>query len=334
MGVGGILRHPIDAIRILGLILGCPFRLSIPVSAAAGIVVLAATGYICIGTFSSSSRAQPWSAALFSILLFLFLSSVSLAAGRLTPAFLHLDTRDPLPSKYFTLICESWAAIAMLVLYACWSQRVRVGFLCFYGVLFGCLMFATLRRQLVEASDWADVFLGADAVGSAFLLDAPDEQLLSVLGPTKANREERVAFLKQHRLAMFHDPRAQWPGRLVSNLFPPPAGRCIGAIEKTVRLSGSSWRVTGWAWDIDTASSPDDILFAGADGRIVGMARGGLRHGYMPGFLFEPGAVPASHAQFRDSEWLGYVRQEGGVAWAEIRLYGVLRSKRGACEVR
>jgi hypothetical protein len=280
-----------------------------------------------VRAFGRRAQAIPWASALFGILLFLFFSALSVVAGRLTPAVLHLDTRDPMPGKYFTLICAFWAAIAMLVLYTCWRQRVRGWFLGFYGVLFAGLMFAGVRRQLVEANDWADFFRGADAVGAAFLLDVPDERLLSILGPAKADREERAAFLKRQRLAMFHDRRARWAGSLVSDWFSPPSGRCIGGIEKRVGVDEGSWRVTGWAWDADRGSSLDDILFTDGDGRMIGLARGGLRHGYMPGFLVEPGPAPASHARFRDSEWLGYVRGDG------VRIYGV-RGDGKICEIR
>lgn len=200
-----------------------------------------------------------------------------------------------------------------------------------YGILFACLIFTSVTRQLTEAEDWADFFRGADAVGSAFLLDVPDERLLSILWTSKAERDERILFLKQHRLAMFHESRATWLGKRVSDLFPRAQSQCVGAIEKTVDLNGSSWRVTGWAWDADSSRSPDDILFADPKGRVIGLARGGLRHGYFPGFLMDPQDPPPEHVRFRHSEWLGYVK-EG--EWSQVQLYGVFRDPGRVCSIK
>jgi hypothetical protein len=194
-------------------------------------------------------------------------------------------------------------------------------------------MFRTITRQLAEAEDWADVYVGTDALGSALFLDAPDEQLLSVLWPSKVQREERTVFLRNHQLAMFDEPRTMWMGRRVTDMFLPLQDRCIGAIEKTVRLDESSWRVEGWAWNADTSGPPDDILFADADGRVIGMARAGLRHGYLPGFPVEPQPVPPSHAKFRRSEWLGYIRHSGDPHLDQVGLYGLFRNKGKVCAI-
>ncbi len=71
-----------------------------------------------------------------------------------------------------------------------------------------------------------------------------------------------------------------------------------------------------------------------ASGRILGLGRGGLRHGYIPGLIIEPGPVPSSHARFRRSEWLAYVRLPGDVSWDQIQLYGVFRSNHKVCAIR
>jgi hypothetical protein len=128
---------------------------------------------------------------------------------------------------------------------------------------------------------------------------------------------------------MFHEPRPNWLGKRVSDLFPPAQGQCVGAIEKMVDPSGSSWRVTGW--DLDAARPPDDILLADLNGRVVGLARGGLRHGYFPGFFVDPQNPPPEHARFRHSEWLGYVKEEKR---AQVQLYGVFRDQGRVCSIR
>jgi hypothetical protein len=331
MGVGGVLRHPIDAILLLGLIVGSPFRFTVHADIALGVVALVTTGYIYTRALWSRSLERRWFSALFAVLLFLLVSSISVVAGRLTPADLHSASEDFMPGRYFTMICLCWVGIALLVL-STFSADGRAWLLCGYGMFFVCLMFTSIGRQRTEAEDWADFFRGADAVGSALLMDVPDDQLLSILWPSKPERDERILFLRQHLLAMFHEPRAAWMGKSVSDLFPAPPVRCTGAIEKVVDLNGS-WRVSGWAWNTRASKPPDDVLFADSMGRVIGMARGGFRHGYMPGFLMEPQQSAPAHARFGGSEWLGYVKGGKDFQWARVGLYGVVRGEGAVCTI-
>ena len=333
MGGGGILRHPMDAILLLGLIVGSAFRFTIPWDVAVGVAAIAVSAAILIHALFARRNDRRWFSALFGILLFLLLSSMSLVAGRLTSKDLHFEGKDLLPVRYFTMICLFWASLALLALSTSQGRRLRALALCFYGVLLAVLMFTSVVRQLTEAEDWADFFVGADAMGSALILDVPDEQLLSLFWPNQPEREERTLFLRQHRLALFHEPRADWPGKRISELFPFPPHSCEGALEKMVALDGSSWRVEGWAWDAGAASSPDDILFADPTGRVIGLARGGLRHGYIPGLLMESGPLP-SHVRFRHSEWLGYARLGPDIQWAQVKLYGSFRNAGKVCAIK
>ena len=328
LGLGGMIRHPIDAVRLLGLIIGTPFRLSLPMDVVVGILTLAIFAYVFFrAAWPRGAELKPFS-SLFAIVLFSLLSLLSLVAGRLTSQALHVDSQDPLPSRYFTMICLFWASVGLLALYTFHSQKVRPLVLGAYGILFIALMFVSCQRQLVEADDWADFFLGADAAGGALILDAPDEPILSVLWPAPAERAERVRFLRAQGLAMFHEPRAAWPGRRVTEIFPASSDRCSGAVEKTIALDGASWRLEGWAWDLDTSAPPDDVLMADSNDVVIGLARGGLRHGYIPGLLFDPQPAPP-HARFRRSEWLGYARAGG-----DMKLYGVLRAAGKVCSIK
>jgi hypothetical protein len=195
-------------------------------------------------------------------------------------------------------------------------------------------MFGTARIQVGMAEGWADAFRAADALGAAFLMDAPDEQFLSRVWANRIERDERVAFLRKRSLAMFHEPRAAWMGRNISDLFAPaPSGGCVGAIEKMTRLDEFA-RVEGWAWDLRSGSPLDYVLLTDAAGRIIGQARGGLTHGQFAGLSIEPEAVPASHARYRYSEWLGYIRQDGNSSQEQIGLFGVFARQGNVCVIR
>ena len=327
MGLTGMLRDPLHAIFFLGLVLAGPLNLlSIHWGVAVAIVALIPTTYLAIRALRRFP-VQPGVVALIASILFLVLTVASMVAARMSPAwFAALKGTFPLPSRTFTPICLFWLTVSMLVLYTCWIQQRRPMLLGLYGLFYSALMFTNVQGQLVAAEDWADFFRGCDAVGAAFLLDVPDEQLLSLIWSNKAAREEGVKFLRQQHLAMFAEPRAAWAGKRVSELFAQaPIDRCIGAIEKT-----TASRVEGWAWDKQTGRSPDEILLADASGRIIGLARGGFRHGYYPGLLMEAQPPPASHSHLRHSEFLGYVRPN---ADSPMTAYGVLKGEQKVCTI-
>jgi hypothetical protein len=341
MGVGGMLRHPLDAMHMLGLYLAGPLDfLSMRWGTAAALLGLLAIAYLAVTTLRQRSHGQPWLPALLAIMLFLLLTSASVVAGRLSPEWVAgLQGRFPLPGRYFTPIGTFWTCAAILVLYTCWLGEPRPAMLCCFAVFFTGFLFARIMPQSDQAEDWADFFRAADAIGSAILLDVPDEQLLSALWPVPAERKERIAFLRQNRLSVYAEPRAAWPGKRIAELFRiAPANRCSGGIEAVTPIVSKefrSWRLEGWAWDGQSGHSPADILLADETGRIVGLGRGELRHGYHPGLTLKTTAPPSSpvHAAHRRSEWLGYVRLDDPNVNPGLTAYAVLPGRQEVCLV-
>jgi len=325
LGIFGMLRHPVDAAMLVGLLLGAALNsISLRLGVAVTILALAGAVYMGASALRDRSLQQSWLSALAAIVVFLFLSAASIVAGRLTPQWLVDNTT--VPSRYYTLIQSFWAALSILVLYTFSQTRRSLVLAGFYSALYLCLMFFHPRMQKIAAEDWSDFIRGTDAVGAALIVDAPDEKLLSVLWPLKPQREDIVAFLRQEHRAFMAEPRAAWPGRHVSELF-PPAGpdRCIGGVERTLPLmdsaAASSWRIEGWAWDTSANRGLDYLLIAEPAGLVVGIARGGFRHRYFPGFFTDIPVVPANHMRFPASEWLGYVRQPVKSPWT---VYGLM----------
>jgi hypothetical protein len=337
LGLSGMLRHPVDAVMLVGLLLGGALQ-SISLRVGIAVTLLALAGAVYAGAKALRDRPlQPaWLSALASIIVFLFLSAVSVVAGRLTPQWLANDTA--VPSRYYTLINTFWAALAILILYI-FSRKPRPAALVagFYSALYLCLMFLHFATQKDMAADWADFIRGTDAMGAALVVDAPDEKLLSVLWapePGQPQRGEIAAFLRQERLAFFAEPRAAWHGRRVAELFRLAGDRCTGGIERTLALTNAAaeewWRVEGWGWDIASNRGFDYLLIAEPTGVVAGMARGGFRHRYIPGFFTDIAAAPAHQMRFPASEWLGYVRQAVKSRWT---VYGVLPEMNRICMI-
>jgi hypothetical protein len=332
MGVAGMLRHPVEAVLLLGVVVGGPVGfVSNAAAAGTGVVILAVSGYLVFRALRAGLRST-WLSALVANIVFLVLSAVSVVAGRLDSRFLGSDPLYTVPVRYPSMVSVLWACLALLALYTCCRPRTRYALLAFYAVPLFYLLFGTMQRQRNMAEDWADFFRGTDALGAAILWNVPDEELLSRLWPVRGEREERIDYLRRRGLAIFHEPRAKWLGRSFAELFPIAGLRsCIGAIEKTTPFGGFA-RVEGWAWDPASGASPDSILLTDGANRVIGQAVGGLRHGYIPGLLMEPGQVPASHAAFRHSEWLGYV-QQSGVSMEPIGLFGVFAKPAAVCAI-
>jgi hypothetical protein len=325
LGLFGMLRHPVDAAMLVGFLLGAALNsISLRLGIAVTVLALAGVAYMGAHALRDRSTQQSWLSVLTAIIAFLFLSAASVVAGRLTPQWLVDNTA--VPSRYYTLIDVFWAASAIVILYVLTHKSRSLVLAGFYSALYLCLMFLHPRVQKSAAEDWSDFMRGTDAVGAALIMNAQDENLLSVLWPLKPQRDDIVAFLRQEHLAFFAEPRAVWPGRRVSELF-PPAGpdRCIGGIERTLPPmesgAASSWRLEGWAWDTSTNRGLDYLLIADPAGKVVGLARGGFRHRYFPGFFTDIPVVPVHHMRFPASEWLGYVRQPVKSPWT---VYGLL----------
>jgi hypothetical protein len=328
MGAGGMLKDPWHAALLIGLILAGP--LAYVARGASEIIVMAAVaGIVWIATASlwRRSAVQSWRSAIVAVVLFFFLSAASIVAGRITPEWLNHDW--PVASKYGTLTGLFWAAAAVLVLDWGLGRRKRnTAAMIVGGGLLACLMFAAPTTQLTVAADWADYFRGVDAVGAAFLVDAHDEQALSALWPVSAERGPALQFLRDRRSAFFAEPRASWAGQRLTELFATSApGRCVGSVERVKTLEGGGARVEGWAWDTGANHVPDDLVIADSTGRVIGMARGGFYHRYIPGFIVEPYPIP-SHARFRRSEWFGYMRPPAVGKW---QVYGVLPQEKRVC---
>jgi hypothetical protein len=327
MQVIGMLRHPFDAAHMLGLYLAGPLDF-FSMNWGAAIAIAALLMAVFLSFVALREREQPWIAALVAVLLFIVLTSASVVAGRLSPQWIDkLHDVFPLPSRYFTPIYTFWTAVALLVLITCWISRRRLMFLLPFGALFAVLLFGRIVPELGQAEDWADFFRASDAIGSAMILEVPDEQLLSAYWPNPAERNQIIAFMRQQRISMFAEARASWPGRPIADVFRTTSpDRCQGGVEAATPVPSQgfrSWRLEGWAWG---DGSPADIVIADDSGRIVGSGRGQLRHGYYPGLNLRTALPPPSaiHAAHRHSEWLAYARVDDPNASGKLQVYARL----------
>jgi hypothetical protein len=335
IGISGMLRHPLDAGLLFGLILGAALNpISLPLGIGASLLALAWAVYLGWKRLGDPSASRPWLSALGALLIFVLMSAAGTIAGRMTPQFLARNT--PIPSRYFTLIQLFWASLAILILYAALRKPQSRLLIVPYGALYFSLMFLNPQRQISAAEDWPEFFRGIDAIGAALVAGVPDEQFLSIFWPIDAERDAMVSFLRESRLSVFAEPRAGWLDRPVSELFPTAsADHCIGDVERDHPIQTSpaeaSWRVEGWAWNVSANHTFDDLLIADSAQVVVGIARGGFRHAYFPGLFTEDQSGLPPHVRFKASEWLGYVRQPVKSPWT---VYGLIPHSNQICAIQ
>lgn len=336
MGFQGGLRHPVDFTVLTGLLLGGTLeafppavRIAVALAGIAGAFYLGIRIVLGIRTVKDGGAERRWVWVLIAITLFLFLSAASVVAGRLGLEWLH--RRDLiLPQRYYTLIFAFWTAVGILMLYAASRRLIGAVPVFFWAAMFYILMFLRPGHLLDRIDGWADFFRGADAVGASILVDSPDDQWLGYLLDSKSTRDECVAFLRSRGMGIFAEQRARWPGNNSRALFGEYRDtRCDGAVEFVNRLNSGGWRVEGWAAERESGRVPDDLVIANGDNRIVGLARGGLRHRFFPGFFTDAASRGVRHDGLRRSEWLGYIREDTG-PWT---VYGLWPADQRICRV-
>jgi len=109
-----------------------------------------------------------------------------------------------------------------------------------------------------------------------------------------------VDYLRAHNMATFSDDWSHWPGSALNSHFAidRASHACEGKFEQAeaiVTPLRPGWRVTGWAWNPQTAHAPQFVILADAGGKIAGVARSG----YAP-----PSDLPKF---YEGAGWTGYV---------------------------
>ena len=126
--------------------------------------------------------------------------------------------------------------------------------------------------------------------------------------------------LRDQHKSLYADSRVDWIGRPFQQLFAlEPESRCRGDIDPPIPEADyprAEWRATGWAWDVQEATSPESIVLVDHQDRIRGLAN--LRH-------------PSGHRAADRADWYGWVKfsRKGN----RYNAYAVLDQGRSACLV-
>ena len=212
--------------------------------------------------------------------VFMAAASFALAFGRARMPFL-----DAFRSRYFTPPGVFWAcllAVAWPSLRTLGARRLR------WAVAIAMLVCVAWHQMgaLDAAREYGAKRRLASVALAAGVYDPP---LLSILNHSVADLTPVIEYLKEHRLALFHQEWTHWPGQRLGARFSidPDAAACSGGIRDAAPVgdpAGRGWRVSGWARDA-SGGGPRRIVLADSSGTIAGVAleASGLWEGYARG---------------------------------------------------
>lgn len=278
MGFGGMLRRPVAAVRIAGLILGGPISVrSRSWSTAAGCVGLIAAAYLFYYVIRRWRTAGVGLIIEAALVLFFLGIVLSIVAGRISPEWLLGRQGAPVPSRYFTPAFVFWASLFPAMLSLAFESDVLGRVLASgTGAIVIALTLGTVTWQIEAPASWAFLFRSMDAAASAFFTGASDEEYQSEMYPEKPVRDRGVDYLRQKRWSVFAEDRATWIGKPLHDRFSLAAtGLCRGTVElmKPV-FPDRALRITGRVIEDKTCSAdPVEILITGSDDAVIGQGR-------------------------------------------------------------
>lgn len=261
----------------LGCRLGGVFTGAIVASTVAGALLVAGALFHWFRAWTRHPSYSAERVVLAHYAVFLAAASFAVAFGRA-----HMPFLDAFRSRYVTSPGILWAcvlAVAWPSLSPPGSRRLR------WAVVYAMLALVAWHQMgaLRAAREYGARMSRGSAALAAGVYDPP---LLSILNHSVADLAPVIEYLKEHRLAVFHEEWTHWPGQLLATRFAvdPDSSACSGGIREAVPVSdpsGSGWRVSGWARDA-SGRGPDRIVLADSSGRISGVALevSGLWEGY------------------------------------------------------
>lgn len=245
--------------------------------------------------------------SMLGLALFIGISAAVTAWSRLGYGFEHA-----LSSRYTTPTCYFWAAQALFWgLTAQGSGKILWKLAAAVPLVTGLAILVPMQKYgLTPLYGVRErILLGS----SALVGGIDDETALKRLYPEAARVREFMPFLRSRGLSVFADDPgfragSQVPKERIVQPTPCRGGFDIAAPD---RDGGATWQVLGWAFDMEQKRTLDRVLIADPDGRVAGVAFGGLRRDDV-------------HKVLKDMPWFtgwtGVVQPQPGKA---LTAYGV-----------
>lgn len=231
-------------------------------------------------------------AMLFFFCGFLALTSASMAYGRVSSNIAEMI----FTTRYFTPSYLFW--IGMLLAWWPLLRRYPPHFLA--GAICVAILAGAAIDQRAVLRDVRGMLPTKHLAELAVVDDVTDPQAWYYIFHSAELALPAVDYLRAHNMATFSDDWSHWPGSALNSHFAidRASHACEGKFEQAeaiVTPLRPGWRVTGWAWNPQTAHPPQFVILADAGGKIAGVARSGFPQ-------------PSDLAKFYEGAgWTGYV---------------------------
>ena len=306
-----LFSHSLYAAGFVSAYLAMPFgNIKSPIFAVyLGVIQLVFTISLLLYAWRTHLFKKTPAVILFSYSVFVFLTAIATAAGRMNPADPTFTAAKA--ARYVTVPLVNWAVLVALCL---WISGRRGGRMCPLPVLAICFAlligigFLKLRWWLrVAGQDFADVQEAALSIQDGLTIPPlmqkifEDPKLLAV----------ELSELEKHHLSIYDKGPSRWLGHSVAELGRPVASPVSGAITKAVAVP-SGMQIFGWADDGDQPPRYRWVVLTNEAGRIIGFAER-----FPIGIPRDFSDLPSPHWQ----SWTGFVKLPA--RGARIRAYVV-----------
>jgi len=271
MGLLGLPRDPLGALRITALVLGGPITdQSLWWGAACGfagmLVLVPATLRLLRGGGTSWEET-----ALTGICVFCVLYALAFAFARFTPeSIAALGSTKMLGSHDFTVPLFFWGTLLAL---AGANSGILSKVSCVIpAALAGYMTLHSVPSQLACSMAWLEFHRTLDVAGAGMILEATDPDFLFELMPDQNSLDYYRPYMRQHHFSFFADDRAYWIDRNLNTVFRNTPGECGGSIDQRLPAGHTIFRIEGFV-EGPSVKFPlkREIVLTDASGKIDGL---------------------------------------------------------------
>ncbi len=304
LNIRAMLAHPFFTLGFIGSYLSMPFAGYKPpqFGIRIGLISLAVVIYCLVLVIRAGRIRQPIAIVLFGSYAFTLLTALVTAGGRMNPEDPTMTSAKA--PRYVTVPMVNWAVFVFIcfwVLAEFRSRRSEVRALAIAMTLLLYISFTSLRVWLRDAgNDFSEQQMTALSIEDGLR----DPKLLEKAFPGAEFILAYLPKLEKERLSVFHNSRAGWIGKPVTQFASIHSTVATGEIV-TVLPIRSGIELSGWVDDSTLRGPYTWIVLVNEVGRIVGFGKR-LPAGFPPD-LRSP-RIPSALG------WVGFVSTKQKVA--------------------
>jgi hypothetical protein len=273
LSIGNLIRHPMYLLEFVSSYLSMPFGVVNPAwfgvcLGAASLCIVAVLAVVATRTHLVHSRPG---IVLFGFYLFMVLTGVLIAAGRMDPA--DPNFAGAKPQRYLMGPLAAWGVVILLCLWV--SSRLARRAVVPYGI--AVLLSALLVTALPKLGPWVrerdESFVNLQLAAIAVDMNLFDPGIMRNLFPWNPDYVQLCSKgLRENHLSVFYKGHSKWLGRPIQSFAAPADVTVPGAITYTFPVLNGI-EVAGWADESWLRGNTGWVLFANETGKIVGFGR-------------------------------------------------------------